>query len=947
MNPPKIFISATSGDLSSARQIAKEALLTINCHPVEQTNFEPDWRSVTDMLRGKIGDCQALIHLVGFRYGAEPDRSTLPDPSKPRSYTQMEYDVARELKLRVYTFILPETYPFDVPRETDGSPKKPEAPELIELQKKHRGFIQSSPHLYEEPANDLELRTRIIALREQVISLEQEQQSIAKEVKTTRHWGLWAVTMLLLVLSVILWGIHKQYQKQSVIEAQQAKMKEQQSELLSKLTSDPEYLRARLRKGIEDRARVDIEAAKKKGADWRQIDEIEKKKNAALYSIEALLMTITNGLNGEPDPIFLEAAQLLDSKGVQEALEYLQAKEPEINAKQSRLKAIKDEATRQHHESLRSSMLHGDLLYITFSFDSALKKFEWIVQQAPEWWESQNNMGSMLHAMAQYEAAERHFRAAETQASNDKERAITLSNLAMVLLETDRLKEAEPLMLSALAMDEANLGRNAPIVAIRLNNLALCLKSMDRLAEAKPLYIRALKIDEKTYGLDHPNVARGLNNLGSLLQTMTQMKEAEQHYRRALKIDQLAYGPKNPISASDASNLASLLQATDRLEKAEPLFRDALKIHEANYGPNHPTVASDHNNMGGLLKKTNRIREAETHFRQALKIATNCHGPNHSDVALYLHNLAGVLEETNRQAEAEPLLRHALKVFEDTYGSKHSKVAAALNSLGSLLNDMDRPSEAEPLLRRAFDITKTVSGPDHPMVATILLNVASLFLKSNQPLEAEALIKRALEIDESNYGPDDTNVAICLNSLTHLLERTNRLAEAEPLSLRIVRILLRFQARTGHRHPHELDAIEDYYRLASELKATESDIHRRLNKISLDVGLASAAFDEIWQEVLAKKPTGPFQVVITYVQKGSKAESLGVQVGDIIVSCNEVTVTNVSHLLRQKSAARSETIQFEVVQEGKRLAFSANPNKLGIRFVNRPLPPSRGTEQTQ
>ncbi len=59
MNPPKIFISATSGDLSSARQIAKEALLTLNCHAVEQTNFEPDWRSVTNMLRGKISDCQA------------------------------------------------------------------------------------------------------------------------------------------------------------------------------------------------------------------------------------------------------------------------------------------------------------------------------------------------------------------------------------------------------------------------------------------------------------------------------------------------------------------------------------------------------------------------------------------------------------------------------------------------------------------------------------------------------------------------------------------------------------------------------------------------------------------------------------------------------------------------------------------------------------------------
>ena len=85
MTPPKIFISATSGDLRSARHIAKEALLTINCHPVEQTNFEPDRRTITDMLRGKIGDCQALIHLVGFHYGAEPDPAGTPR----RSYTQM------------------------------------------------------------------------------------------------------------------------------------------------------------------------------------------------------------------------------------------------------------------------------------------------------------------------------------------------------------------------------------------------------------------------------------------------------------------------------------------------------------------------------------------------------------------------------------------------------------------------------------------------------------------------------------------------------------------------------------------------------------------------------------------------------------------------------------------------------------------------------------------
>jgi len=61
---PKIFVSATGGDLGSVRQLVKEGLLSIGCHPVEQTNFAPDYRDVQSMLREKIGECQALIHIV-------------------------------------------------------------------------------------------------------------------------------------------------------------------------------------------------------------------------------------------------------------------------------------------------------------------------------------------------------------------------------------------------------------------------------------------------------------------------------------------------------------------------------------------------------------------------------------------------------------------------------------------------------------------------------------------------------------------------------------------------------------------------------------------------------------------------------------------------------------------------------------------------------------------
>lgn len=46
---PEIFVSATSADLRSCRQMVKEALLTLGCVPVEQTNFPPDYRTVCDV----------------------------------------------------------------------------------------------------------------------------------------------------------------------------------------------------------------------------------------------------------------------------------------------------------------------------------------------------------------------------------------------------------------------------------------------------------------------------------------------------------------------------------------------------------------------------------------------------------------------------------------------------------------------------------------------------------------------------------------------------------------------------------------------------------------------------------------------------------------------------------------------------------------------------------
>ena len=110
----------------------------MGCLPVVQDNFPPDYRDVSTMLRDKIADCDALIHIAGMRYGAEPDPTSLPEGTSRRSYTQMEVALARELKVeKVFTFVCPEDFPYDTTAQ-NGDALSEEPDELRELQRAHR-----------------------------------------------------------------------------------------------------------------------------------------------------------------------------------------------------------------------------------------------------------------------------------------------------------------------------------------------------------------------------------------------------------------------------------------------------------------------------------------------------------------------------------------------------------------------------------------------------------------------------------------------------------------------------------------------------------------------------------------------------------------------------------------------------------------------------------------
>jgi tetratricopeptide (TPR) repeat protein len=109
----------------------------------------------------------------------------------------------------------------------------------------------------------------------------------------------------------------------------------------------------------------------------------------------------------------------------------------------------------------------------------------------------------------------------------------------------------QPCLRYALDLEQASgqiymMDQSQSIGFLYILNLARILHDANRLKEAEGLYRRALEIDQKTYGLDHPKVAAVLSNLAQLLHEANRLEEAEPLMRRTLAIDEESFGPDHP-----------------------------------------------------------------------------------------------------------------------------------------------------------------------------------------------------------------------------------------------------------------------------------------------------------------------------------------------------------------------------------------------------------------
>ena len=153
----KVFVSATSRDLRSYREAVKRILLDhpdLDILPVVQEHFPVTHLEVTEKLRETLKGCDAVMCLVGAVYGGEP---SVQVTIGRRSYTQLEFDVARELKKPVFLLLARDDY------APDQSPI--DDVEQASLQRDYRASLRTANQDYSEFSSAAELEQLVRRIR--------------------------------------------------------------------------------------------------------------------------------------------------------------------------------------------------------------------------------------------------------------------------------------------------------------------------------------------------------------------------------------------------------------------------------------------------------------------------------------------------------------------------------------------------------------------------------------------------------------------------------------------------------------------------------------------------------------------------------------------------------------------------------------------------------------
>jgi non-specific serine/threonine protein kinase/serine/threonine-protein kinase len=209
---------------------------------------------------------------------------------------------------------------------------------------------------------------------------------------------------------------------------------------------------------------------------------------------------------------------------------------------------------------------------------------------------------------------------------------ISLSNLAVFLIEHGKASEAEPMCLESLERQRRLSGPDHPTTLVAVNVMGYVLLRQQKPAAAEPYVREAIAISRRINGEDHGDTLIYIHNLGRLLLDQKKVSDAEANFRAVIEKGGRTLGPAHPITISAKSYLGGLLNDQMRFAEAAELLSSTEPAVRKVPGPaGERSLATLLTRLGAARKALNQFDASEHNLREAHGILVKTRGEAHKD----------------------------------------------------------------------------------------------------------------------------------------------------------------------------------------------------------------------------------------------------------------------------------------------------------------------------
>jgi tetratricopeptide (TPR) repeat protein len=857
---PRLFLSAVSSELRSARQLVASTIRTLGFDAVSQEDFPTGHGELREWLREQIDSCEGLIQLVGHTYGAEPP---LIAPGEDRlSYTQFEFHHARRQKKKTWVVVIGDEYArdhviqeLDLPLDRAHPDPMGYQTERRTLQESYIASLTRDNHLRHTANNSTELENIVLRLKDELGELRRSSERQQRFL--TR-----GVAGIVIALVLLIAGSWLGYQRLQRAVAQTAQM-------------NAEKIRAHLRETVGETYRRELAAADT-AADWQERKRLREAAETAhatrLSRIDDLATSFAEFEDrGATTDVFKELTRILTEQGVNEAVAYIDGQRFSI------LQVVRRRAdvARERNRTALSPLLRAAALHETKGQnDQALNLYSDILATEPDWPEAlhaalrfyiaQGDAAklrtTLTNARRDYEVAHRLARQlTATDPGNtqwEADLAVSYERLGDVAVAQGRLADAARAHDDGLAIrktlaagDPSNTQWQADL-AVSYERLGDVAVAQGKLADAARAHDDGLAIRKTLVASDPSNtkwqrdLSISYDRLGDVAVRQGKLADAARSYDDGLVIRKtMAAGdPSNTQSQRDLavsySKLGDVAVAQGKLADAARAYGDGLAIRKtlAASDPSNTQWQRDlsipYDRLGDVAVRQGKLADAARAYGDGLAIARTlaARDPNNAqwqrDLAISYNKLGDLAVRQGKLPDAARAYRDALTIRKTLAPSDPSNtqwqadLAVSYERLGDVAVAQGKLADAARAYDAGLAIRKTLaaSDPSHTQwqrdlsisydrLGDVAVDQGRLADAARAYGDALA-IARTLAARDPNNAQWQRDLAVSYNKLGNVAERHGKTAESIEFRKQAIDMLMRIEARGVELSPSDRHWLE-------------------------------------------------------------------------------------------------------------------------------------------